>query len=169
MVFTPADGETARWRRVDEFIDAKKAPGDLIAFREVQDLLGVDKQTAAHVVQQVRVQREKAGKRTLVTMRGAGWLLARPDQELEEDSRRHEHLLNSSESRVRLLGSIQTRRSELTEEERRTLDFRLSQAASHAAILGSRKTSAADILGAGSSGQPAVPITAPGQPGQAQS
>ena len=89
MVFSPVDGEKARWRLVDEYIDGKKQPGDLISFREVEDLLGIDKTAAANVIYQVRVQREKLGKRTLITMRGAGWLLARPDQELEEDSRRH--------------------------------------------------------------------------------
>lgn len=158
MVFTPADGETARWRRVDEYLDAKKAPGDLISFREVQDLLDVGKAVAATVIHQVRVQREKAGKPTLVTMRGAGWMLARPDQELDEDTRRHEHLLNTAESRVRLLGSIQSRRSELTDEERRSLDFRQAQAAAQATVLGSRKASAAEILSRGRS-QP-LPITA---------
>jgi hypothetical protein len=158
MVFTPADGETARWRRADEYIDGSKRPGDLISFREIQDLLGVDKMTAAGVIHQVRVQREKAGKPTLVTMRGAGWLLARPDQELSEDTRRHEHLLNAAEGRVRLLGSVQSRRSELTEEERRILDFKQAQAAAQATVLGSRKASASDILSTGGS-QP-VPITA---------
>jgi hypothetical protein len=158
MRFTPADGETARWRRVDEYIDGKKSPGDLITFREIQDLLDVDKMTAASVIHQLRVQREKAGKRTLVTMRGAGWLLARPDQELEEDTRRHEHLLNTAEGRVRLLGSIQGRRSELTEEERRTLDFKQAQAAAQATVLGSRKASASEILSTG--GSQHVPITA---------
>jgi hypothetical protein len=158
MVFTPADGETARWRRVDEYIDKKKLPGDLITFREIQDLLGVDKMAAAYVIHQVRIQREKAGKRTLVTMRGAGWLLARPDQELEEDARRHEHLLNTAEGRVRLLGSVQGRRAELTEEERRILDFRQAQAAAQATVLGSRKAPAADILS--TVGSQHVPITA---------
>jgi hypothetical protein len=158
MVFTPADGETARWRRVDEYIDTSKRPGDLVSFREIQELLGVDKMTAASVIHQVRIQREKARKRTLVTMRGAGWLLARPDQELEEDTRRHEHLLNTAEGRIRLLGSIQARRAELTEEERRTLDFKQAQAAAQATVLGSRKASASDILSTGGS-QP-VPITA---------
>jgi hypothetical protein len=124
MGFAPADGDTARWRRVDEYIDTKKLPSDLISFREIQDFLDVNKPTAVGVIQQLRVQREKAGKRTLVTMRGAGWLLARPDQELEEDTRRHGQLLNTAEGRVRLLGSIQGRRSELTDEERRTLDFK---------------------------------------------
>lgn len=79
---------------------------------------------------------------------------------------RHEHLLNSAESRVRLLGSIQTRRDELTEEERRALDFKLPQSAAHAMILGSRKLSAADILGMGSTNTPAVPITAPSGSGE---
>lgn len=158
MVFRPADGETARWRRVDEYIDSEKLPGDLISFREIQDLLDVDKLTAASVIHQVRVQREKAGKRTLVTMRGVGWLLARPDQELEEDTRRHEHLLNTAEGRVRLLGSIQSRRSELTDEERRTLDFKQAQAAAQATVLGSRKAPAAGILS--TSGSQLVPITA---------
>lgn len=159
MVFTPADAETetARWRRVDEYIDGKKLPGDLISFREVQNLLDVDKPTAASVIHQVRVQREKAGKPTLVTMRGAGWLLARPEQELEEDTRRHERLLATAEGRIRLLGSIQGRRSELTDEERRTLDFKQAQAAAQAAVLGSRRTSASGILSTGGS-QP-VPIT----------
>jgi hypothetical protein len=158
MGFTPADGDTARWRRVDEYIDTGKLPGDLITFREIQDLLDVDKPTAASVIQQVRVQREKAGKRTLVAMRGAGWLLARPDQELEEDTRRHEHILNAAEGRVRLLGAVQGRRSELTEEERRTLDFKHAQAAAHATVLGSRKASAADILS--TAGTQPLPITA---------
>lgn len=160
MKFTPADGELARWRRVDEYIDSRKTPGDLITFKEIEDLLGIDRTAVIGVVHQVRAQREKAGKRTLVSMRGAGWLLARPDQELEEDTRRHEHVLTSAESRVRLLGSIQTRRSELTDDERRLLDFKLSQSAAHAMILGSRKLSAADILNQGSGSQPAVPITA---------
>jgi hypothetical protein len=158
--FTPADGEQARWRRADQFIDSCKAPGDLITFKEIQDLLDIDRTAALSVMQQVRTQREKAGKRTLVSMRGAGWLLARPDQELQEDTRRHEHILNSAESRVRLLGAIQARRDELTEDERRTLDFKLSQSAAHAMILGSRKLPAADILNTGSAGQPALPITA---------
>jgi hypothetical protein len=158
MGFTPADGDTARWRRADEYIDSSKNSGDLITFREIQDLLGVDKPTAAGVIHHVRIQREKAGKRTLVTMRGAGWLLARPDQELAEDTRRHEHLLNVAESRVRLLGAVQNRRSELTEEERRTLDFKQAQAAAHATVLGSRKTSASDILS--SAGSQILPITA---------
>ena len=159
MGFTPADGEAARWRRVDEYIDAQKVPGDLITFREVQDFLGVDKPTAVGVIQQVRIQREKAGKRTLVTMRGAGWLLARPDQELEEDTRRHEHILNAAEGRVRLLGAVQGRRSELSDEERRTLDFKQAQAALQAQVLGSRRAPASEILNAGGS-PPAVPITA---------
>src|SRR5690349_15128745 len=107
MVFTAADGETARLRRGGDCIDCKKLPGDLISFREIQELLEVDKMTAANVIYQVRVHREKAGKRTLVTMRGAGWLLARPDQELDEDARRNEHLLSTAEGRIRLLGSIQ--------------------------------------------------------------
>ena len=159
MGFTPADGDSARWRRVDEFIDSKKAPGDLITSQEVQDLLDIGRVAAINVIYQVRVQRERAGKPTLVTMRGAGWLLARPDQELEEDSRRHEHLLKSAEGRVRLLGSIQARRSELSDEERRILDFRQAQAAAQATVLGSRKASAADILSTASSQH--VPITAP--------
>lgn len=158
MVFKPADGETARWRRVDEYIDTKVRRGDLITFRDIQDLLGVDKLTAAGVIHQVRVQREKAGKPTLVTMRGAGWLLARPDQELCEDTRRHEYLLNAADSRVRLLGSIQSRRGELSEEERRTLDFKQAQAAAQAAILGSRNTPAADLLHTATSQH--VPIAA---------
>jgi hypothetical protein len=161
MVFTPADGDTARWRRVDDYIDTRKHPGDLITFQEVQDLLDVDKPTAAGVIHQVRLQREKAGKRTLVAMRGAGWLLARPDQELEEDTRRHEHLLNAADSRVRLLGAIQTRRSELTDEERRALDFKHAQAAAQATILGSRKISASDVLSTASN--PPLPITAQGK------
>lgn len=158
MMFRAADGETARWRRVDDYIDTSKLPGDLISFREIEDLLKVDKMTAANVIYQVRVHREKAGKRTLVTMRGAGWLLARPDQELDEDARRHEHLLSTAEGRIRLLGSIQSRRSELTDEERRTLDFRQAQAAAQATVLGSRKPSASDLLSTGGS-QP-VPIAA---------
>jgi hypothetical protein len=157
MVFQPADGDQARWRRVDDYIDTRKQPGDLITFREVQDFLEVDKPTAANVIHQVRIRREKTGKPTLVTMRGAGWLLARPDQELEEDTRRHEHLLNATESRVRLLGSIQSRRSELTSEERRILDFKTAQAATQATVLGTRKTSAADILSTSST--PHLPIT----------
>jgi hypothetical protein len=157
MVFQPADGEHARWRRVDDYIDTKKQRGDLITFREIQDFLEVDKPTAASVIHQVRIRREKAGKPTLVTMRGAGWLLARPDQELEEDTRRHEHLLNATESRVRLLGSIQSRRAELTSEERRILDFKTTQAATQATVLGTRRTSAADILS--TSRTPKLPIT----------
>jgi hypothetical protein len=158
MGFSPADGDTARWRRVDEFIDAKKQPGDLISFREVQDLLEVDKPAAAGVIYQVRVQREKAGKPTLVTIRGAGWLLARADQELEEDTRRHEHLLNAAEGRIRLLGSLQARRAALTDEERRALDFKQAQAVTQATVLGSRKSSASDILS--TSGGQHLPITA---------
>jgi hypothetical protein len=164
VAFTPADGEKARWRLVDDYIDGKKQPGDLISFREVQDLLDVGKVAASAVIHQVRAQREKAGKPTLISMRGAGWVLARPDQELDEDTRRHEHLLNTAESRVRLLGSIQSRRSELTDEERRSLDFRQAQAAAQATVLGSRKASAAEILSGG--GQPALPITAHRQPEQ---
>ena len=135
MAFTPADGETARWRRADEFIE-KKQPGDLVSFKDIMDLLDIDKPAAVNVIHQVRAQREKAGKPTLISMRGAGWILARPDQELDEDTRRHEHLLNTAESRVRLLGSIQSRRSELTDEERRSLDFRQAQAAAQATVLG---------------------------------
>ncbi len=160
MVFRPADGETARWRRVDEYLDARKRPGELISFREIQDLLDIDKATAASVIHQVRIQREKAAKPTLVTMRGAGWLLARPDQELDEDSRRHERLLTTAESRIRLLGSLQRRRAELTDDERRAVDFKLAQAAAQATVLGSRKAPAADILST-TSPQP-VPITARG-------
>lgn len=148
METAPAGGDrdTARWRVADEYIDASKKPGDLITFREVQDLLGVDKATAVAVIRQARTQREKAGKPTLVAMRRAGWLLARPDQELEEDARRHEHLLNAAEGRVRLLGSLQGRRASLTDEQRRALDFRQAQAAAHATVLGSRTASALDIL-----------------------
>jgi DNA-binding transcriptional regulator YhcF (GntR family) len=158
MMFAPADGETARWRRVDEYIDSKKSPGDLISFREIQDFLGIGKPAVAGIIHQVRIQREKAGKPTLVTMRGAGWLLARPDHELAEDTRRNEHLLNAAGSRIRLLGSLQARRSELTEDERRALDFRQAQAAAQATILDSRKASATDILSTG--GSQHVPITA---------
>lgn len=157
-LFEPADGETARWRRVDEFIDARKNPGEFISFKEIQDLLGVDKATAVGVVHQVREKREKAGKRTLVAIRGAGWVLARADQELEEDRRRHEHVVRAVESRVRLLGSVQGRRGELSPEEQRSLDFRAAQAAGLAAVVGSRKISASDILGTG--GGQHVPITA---------
>jgi hypothetical protein len=164
MVFTSIDGASARWRRVDDFIDTEKAPGDLLTYREVQDLLDIGKAAAVNVVYQVRVQREKAGKPTLVTMRGAGWLLARPEQELEEDSRRHEHLLKTAEGRVRLLGSIQTRRGQLSEEERRALDFKQAQAATQATVLGSRKASASDILSSG--GSQHVPITAPKRAGE---
>lgn len=106
----------------------------------------------------MRAHREKAGKPTLITHRGVGWLLARPDQELEEDTRRHEHLLNTIEGRARLLGSLQSRRAELTDDERRALDFKQAQAAAQATVLGSRKASAADILSTASSQH--VPITA---------
>lgn len=34
MPFEPADGEAARWRRVDEYIDKKKDPGELVTFQE---------------------------------------------------------------------------------------------------------------------------------------
>lgn len=156
--FEPADGQLARWRRVDEYIDKKKDPGDLVTFQEIEHLLGVDKQTAVGVIQQVREKREKAGKPTLVTMRRAGWLLARPDQELEEDQRRHEHALAAVEGRVRLLGSLQTRRAGLSAEDRQTLDFRTTQAALQADILGSRKVSAAELLGR-SAQAPSLPIT----------
>lgn len=159
MVFPPADGETARWRRADEFIEKKKLPGDLISFRDIMDLLGIDKAAAAAVIHQVRAQREKAGKPTLISMRGAGWLLARPDDELEEDTRRHEHLLSTAETRVRLLGSIQSRRAQLNDEQRRTLDFKQAQAALQAQVLGSRRAPASEILSAGSSQH--VPITVP--------
>jgi hypothetical protein len=111
VAFTPADGETARWRLADALIEQKK-PGDLISFRDIMDLLGIDKAAAAVVIHQARVRREKAGKPTLISMRGAGWLLARSEDELEEDRRRHEHLLATADSRVRLLGSLQTRRSD---------------------------------------------------------
>ena len=159
--FEPADGKTARWRLVDQFIDGRKHPGEFISFREVQDLLGVDELTAVSVIQQVRVQREKAGKRTLIAIRGAGWVVARADQELEEDDRRHEHLVKTAESRLRLLGSIQGRRSELDPEQQRSLDFRTAQAATQATVLGSRKMPASEILGT-KSGQ-SVPITGPRQ------
>ncbi len=155
-------GEKARWRQVDEFVDKNKKPGELITFREIQDLLDVRRSVAINVIFQVKIQREKAGKPTLVNQRGAGWLLARPDQELDEDARRHERLLANVAGRVRILGSMQTRRTELTPEQQRTLDFRTSQAAAQATVLGSRKSSAAEILGMGG-GQPAVPITAPRQ------
>jgi hypothetical protein len=158
VAFTPADGETARWRLADAFIEQKK-PGDLISFRDIMDLLGIDKAAAAVVIHQVRVRREKAGKPTLVSMRGAGWLLARPEDELEEDRRRHEHLLATADSRVRLLGSLQNRRAELNPEQRRALDFKQAQAALQAQVLGSRRAPAADILNAGGR-PPAVPITA---------
>lgn len=159
MLFTPADGQTARWRQADEFIEKSKDPGDLISFRDIMDLLGVDKPTAAGVIHEVRAQREKAGRPTLISMRGAGWLLARPGDELDEDTRRHQHLLATADSRVRLLGSLQARRGALTDEQRRALDFRLGQAALQAQVLGSRRAPATEILSAGSS-PPAVPITA---------
>jgi hypothetical protein len=159
VAFTPADGETARWRRADEFIEKKKQPGDLITFKDIMDLLDIDKAAACAVIHQLRAQREKAGKPTLITMRGAGWLLARPEDELEEDTRRYEHLLSTAESRVRLLGSIQSRRGQLSDEERRTLDFKQAQAALQAQVLGSRRAPASEILNAGGS-PPAVPITA---------
>ncbi len=164
MLFTPADGEMPRWRRVDAYIDSRKRPGDLIEFREIENLLGIGKPAACNVIHQVRVQREKLGKPTLVTMRGAGWLLARPEQELEEDTRRHVHLLTAVESRVRLLGSLQNRRGELSDEERRSLDFKSAQTAAQATILGSRRASAADILS--SAGRQHVPITAQQRAGQ---
>jgi hypothetical protein len=157
--FEPADGQLARWRRVDEYVDKKKDPGDLVTFQEIQHLLDVDKQTAVGVIQQVREKREKAGKPTLVTMRGMGWMLARPEDELEEDKRRHEHAISAVEGRVRLLGSLQSRRSRLSQQERQELDFRLGQAAIQADVLGSRKVSASEILGGGTKGS-SVPITA---------
>lgn len=155
--FEPADGRQARWRTVDEYIEKKKDPGDLVTFQEIQHLLSVDKQTAAGVVHQVREKREKAGKPTLVSMRGMGWMVARPDQELEEDQRRHEHALAAVEGRVRLLGSLQTRRAALSAEDRQTLDFRMSQAAIQADVLGSRKVSASELLGKSTQG-PSLPI-----------
>jgi hypothetical protein len=163
VVFTPADGGTARWRRADEFIEKRKLPGDLVSFRDIMDLLDVDKATAAAVIAQVRVQREKTGKPTLTSMRGAGWLLARPEDELDEDTRRQEHLLSAAEGRVRLLGSIQSRRAQLNDEQRRALDFKQAQAALQAQVLGSRRAPASEILHAGG-GPPAVPITARRQP-----
>jgi hypothetical protein len=163
VVFPPADGETARWRRADEFIEKKK-PGDLISFRDIMDLLDIDKAAAVAVIHQVRSQRERAGKPTLISMRGAGWLLARPADELEEDTRRHEHLLSTAENRVRLLGSIQSRRAQLNDEQRRILDFKLAQAALQAQVLGSRRASASEILSTGSSQH--VPITAPERAGE---
>ena len=73
-------------------------------------------------------------------------------------SRRHEHLLSTAEGRVRLLGAIQARRCELTEEERRALDFKHAQAAAQATVLGSRRASASDILS--TAGNQPLPITA---------
>jgi hypothetical protein len=139
VVFQPADGELAWWRRVDNWIESRKQPGDLISFQEIQHLLDVDKPTAVSVIHQVREKREKAGKPTLVTMRRMGWTLARPGDELEEDNRRHEHLLTAVEGRIRLLGSLQARRSGLSQQERRELDFRTAQAAAQSTVLGSRK------------------------------
>lgn len=159
MPFEPADGETARWRRVDEYIDKKKDPGELVTFQELQHFLGVSKPVVASVIHTVREKREKAGKPTLITMRGMGWTVARPEDELEEDTRRHERAVTTVESRVRLLGSVQSRRDSLSQSERQSLDFKIAQAATQATVLGSRKMSAADILSQGSSSQP-TPITA---------
>lgn len=145
--FVPADGEKARWRRVDEYIDQTKEPGELITFQEIERLLGVDRQAAIGVINEVRKKRERASKRTLVSRRGAGWLLARADQELEEDDRRQEHLLAAARSRVQLLESVQARRDELNDEDRRSLDFRHSQAATQAFVLGDKKASSAEIMG----------------------
>lgn len=160
MPFEPSDGESARWKRVDDYIDKKKDPGDLITFQELQHFLNVDKPTVAGVIHQLREKREKAGKPTLITMRGMGWTVARPEDELQEDSRRHERAVSTVESRVRLLSSVQSRRDSLTQEERRILDFKTTQAATQATVLGSRTMSASEILGQGSGSGPRTPITA---------
>lgn len=160
MPFKPADGEAARWRRVDAYIDKEKGAGDLVTFQELQQLLDIKDKTVIHgVIQQVRRHREEEGKPTLVSVHRAGWTVARPEDELAEDARRHQRVVAGVEGRARILDSLQARRAELTGEEQRTLDFRTSQVAAQAAVVGSRRMSGAEILGRGSTAQP-VPIMA---------
>jgi len=131
LVFTPK-GERAEWRVI--YDEARKlAPGDVLSYGRLSQVLGRDVRSGRVPVERVIRELQQADSRTLVCVRGQGYRIAAATE--------HEHLArrHSARSRRQLAKAAAAARSanraELSPEQARRLDELEMQFSQHAGML----------------------------------
>lgn len=119
--FEPADGVSARWRKLYAFVQTKSV-GDEITYSEAEELLDCDRMVVLGAMRETRIQLEADGERSLRTVANFGWIVMNAAQEIDEIEKRKRRAGNRVKDGIRIGKSVNNRRDELSPFERERLD-----------------------------------------------
>lgn len=119
--FEPADGESARWRKLYELVLTRRV-NDEITYGEAEDLLSVDHQTVLGVMREARAHLERDGQQSVRTVPGFGWIVMRASEHIGESDRHLKKSRNQAKYALRKVAAIDGRRDELSQFEREAAD-----------------------------------------------
>lgn len=148
--FEPADGKQARWRYAYDLVLGKE-PGDEVTLMELAEALGlefdisdtVQRQLLWSVMGEAKHHLETDKQQTVKSVPKYGWIVMRPDQNLDEaDARRHKAGRAVSRT-ARLLGATEV--SALSPHQRQRHDFLTSAVVRTAALFDRKPRSLADL------------------------
>lgn len=142
--FEPADGKQARWRYAYD-IAVSKEPGDEITLLELAEALGLDyfpddremAQLLWTTMSEAKRHLEMDGLHSVRTVPRFGWVVMRPDQNLDEADARRRKARRAVDRTARLLKATDV--DVLSPHQRQRHDF-LSSSVTRAAALFDRKS-----------------------------
>lgn len=142
--FEPADGVTARWKKLHDLVLTKKV-GEELTYREAMEVLKLDPADprSLPVVQQAmrdaQAHLEKGGERTVGTVARFGWIVLDAQRELQQADRRMVKTRRAAGRVTRAVEALGNRREELSQFERERLDRLRHSATMVAHVTGRRK------------------------------
>jgi len=141
-------GDEARWKTLYGLI-LKRAIGEEITYREVEELLLVDRDGALAAMRQARVHLESDGERSVRTVTNFGWIVMSPRQEVDEIENRRRRAGNRVKDGLRIAASVGNRRDELSPFEREELDRTQRSMRMLADLFGRRRKPLGELHGQG--------------------
>lgn len=146
--FEPADGETARWRKVYELVLTKEV-NDEITYREVEDLIEANRHAAYAAMRDAKRHLEQEGQQSVRTVPSFGWVVMRAAEHIDESDRHLRKSNTQAKIALRTISAIDSRRGELSQEQRQAADRNKLRALAVENMTGRRRRSLDELYGLG--------------------
>ena len=142
--FVPADGETPRWKKCYDLV-MTKAVNEEVTYREVEELLNVDRKAALDAMRSARAHLEHAGRQSVRTVAEFGWIVMRAGEHIGEADRHLRRSHVQAKTALRKVVAIDGRREELSQFEREAADRAKLRAQTLVDLTGRRRRSLEEI------------------------
>jgi len=135
--FTPADGVMPRWQKLYNLVTDRKV-GDGVTYGEARDLLGCNLPLTQAAMRDAQKRLEQDGERTVGTVARFGWIVLDAQRELGQVDRRLTKTRRAAGRVVRGTRALNTRREDLSQQDRHRLD-QIARSGELAAQIASRR------------------------------